>query len=311
MEIYRNDPMAKVTLLGMYESINKIQISKGDMKTTFLVGSGPPPDDVMLSEDDYWIDESTGDVHGPLGVLPDKFEYGTIEVPYKYVHFCGKFQVWWNYTVDGEKFEETQQYDVVQTLFDSASLVEFDSDFKSLSESQVRRLERTVRAVIQEITGQKFELTHESLRARSYNGTTLVPLKRLVALEGSGKVGGIYVDVESDGWVLRARSHYADGNKWFTNPIYENEFTPAFGHDRYSVKGYYGYSTVPEDITLAAMLLAQDYGCRESAWRDKYIANMKNADWRVEYDSKAFVGTGNAKVDLILRKYITNKMVVI
>ena len=313
MEIYRNDTQARATLtgIGMHDKINSIVISKGDLETRYGLGEGPPPADYVLSNSQYWVNRTTGDVHGPEGVLENKFEFGSIPVPYRFTHFCGKFQVWWRYEVDGEHFEETAQYDVVQPLFDAQMLADFDSDFSNMTSSEVKRLERIIRAVIEASTGQKFEATRETLRARSYNGSTLALPKRLISLEVPGRVFGIPVDVESDGWIIRGRAVGFESQMRYTNPIYDTVYYNTFSHDRYALKGIYGYNTVPEQITLAAMLLAQDYGCREALWRDRYITNMKNADWRVEYHDKAFVGTGNIKVDQILQKYTLNKMVVI
>ena len=312
MEIYRNSAEARINLPGSYDEINSILISKGDLKTRYTLGEGLPKDSSVLSSSNLWIDTTTGDIYSDAEEpLRDKYEPGSIVVPYKFTHFCGKFQVWWSYTVGGEPFGETLQFDVVQPLFDAQTLEDFDPDFKSLTASQVKRLERIVRAVIEASTGQKFEATHETQRARSYNGSTLALPKRLISLEVPGKVGGVPVDVESDGWIIRAREPGRYSTIMYTNPIYSDVYTPSFRGDRFFLKGVYGYNTVPEQIVLAALLLAQDYGCREALWRDRYITNMKNADWRVEYHDKAFVGTGNAKVDQILQKYVLNKMVVI
>ena len=136
--------------------------------------------------------------------------------------------------------------------------------------------------------------------------------KRAVWLEGvRGTIAGSRARVESDGWIVRALQPLSSVSYIGANPIYDVWERPAFELGSVPLTGEWGYYTVPEQIALAAMTLAQDYGCRESVWRDRYITNMKNANWSFEFNDKSFTGTGNVKVDLILQSYTLNSMVII
>jgi len=58
-------------------------------------------------------------------------------------------------------------------------------------------------------------------------------------------------------------------------------------------------------------MLVDDYLCRDKAWREKYVKKLSNGDWSVEFDGRAFSGTGNSIVDAILSDYVWHRMIVI
>jgi hypothetical protein len=80
---------------------------------------------------------------------------------------------------------------------------------------------------------------------------------------------------------------------------------------QYQVTGVWGYNDVPEDVRQAARLLAADYACDESLWRDRYITVMKSGDWSIEFAGGAFTGTGNVAADQILASYRRTNLVII
>lgn len=320
MEIVRNSRAAKVILpSASADEVVSVEFENPFYYSKFNFGTADPtPEDVagglMYVESDTGYTYKAGSDGTPERFEINKFnpEAVSMEVPYEYVTYCGKFNVKWTYRVDGVAYVESQQPDVVQPLFTPEELQEFDADFESVDVLAIRRLERIVRAIIERHTGQSFELSYGVQIARSHNGSTLVLPKRAVALDGlSGHIGGVYSTLESDGWIVRARTPFEYTTKMYSNPINSESLRPAFREGTYPLKGEWGYTSVPDQITLAAMLLAQDYGCRESAWRDKYVETIKNVDWGLSFNSQSFVGTGNVKVDQILQAYILNKMVVI
>lgn len=285
------------------------------------------PEEASVSDNTYYIDRATGTSHlrrfsdnvwswsTTSGVFDP--ESLSIKIPLEFVRYCGKFEVQWEYSVEGEfaeSYTDIQQHTVIQPLFTPRELKEFDPDFENMgvTDTAIMRLERVIRAIIERSTGQKFELSYGTEMGRSYNTSSLILPKRLVYLEGySGYISGVRSTVESDGWIVRARYPHVNIHVMNANPIYDVYTTNGFKDDLYHLKGEWGYRSVPEQIKLAAMLLAQDYGCRESVWRDRYIEMMKNVDWSIQYHDKAFEGTGNIKVDTILESYMVNNMVVV
>jgi hypothetical protein len=71
----------------------------------------------------------------------------------------------------------------------------------------------------------------------------------------------------------------------------------------YTLYGEWGYSSVPEPVSEAAMLLANDYITNDSGYRDRYLEILKIQQDSFTYHPGAFRGTGNARVDLLLGPY--------
>lgn len=239
-------------------------------------------------------------------------------IPYEITRLDGKFDIEWTYYVDGGSYTRRDTHEVVTPVFKKAELVEWDSDFALLDDAAVNRLEKIIRTVIQETTGQKFYYEYGTLVLRG-NGANTIPLpKRLIQAVGLNDYTGDLVDQivqpSNDGWMIHTvrRDSWVD-NFYSSNPI-NNPWKDVSKFSEiveYTLTGYFGYQSLPADIALAAKILAEDYGCDESLWRDRYIDNIRAADWRFQFDKRAFTGTGNVKVDQILQKYTLNRMVIL
>ena len=87
---------------------------------------------------------------------------------------------------------------------------------------------------------------------------------------------------------------------------------PAFKQGwNYKIEGQFGFTSVPSEIRECAIMLINDYLCSDAAWRRKYITNIQTSDWKVEFNSQAIKGTGNAVVDRILDGFARYSMLVI
>ena len=239
-------------------------------------------------------------------------------VPYDITRFDGPFNVVWSYSVSGKAYTKSDTHYVITPYFTKEELVLWDSDFAMLDDPAVLRLENNVRGIIQTVTGQKFGLEYDTVSFKG-SGSAMVSLpKRLVQTDGLNDPSGVLLDsavwIGNDGWTLNTKNYPTWVDQLATtNPI-QNPFEARGRFDAetyYSLTGYWGYESVPSDISLAAKILAEDYGCDESAWRDRYIGNIRAADWRFEFNTKTFQRTGNVKVDQLLSKYILNWMVVL
>lgn len=80
---------------------------------------------------------------------------------------------------------------------------------------------------------------------------------------------------------------------------------------RFEINGIFGYPYVPEKIKDAAWLLAKDYLCDDSNWRNKYIKTATTQNWEIDWSSLAWWGTGNAMVDRLLDEWRNPNMLVI
>jgi hypothetical protein len=65
-----------------------------------------------------------------------------------------------------------------------------------------------------------------------------------------------------------------------------------------------GYPTVPSDIVRAATLLIDDIKCGRNDYYQRYISAYNTDQFRLQFDSRVFEGTGNIIVDKILSKYV-------
>lgn len=79
---------------------------------------------------------------------------------------------------------------------------------------------------------------------------------------------------------------------------------------KYTVKGIFGWDYVPSAIREAHRELVNDWFCKDSIWKRKYIEQMKSADWQFKLAPEAYTETGNFKADTLLRPYKNYSMVV-
>jgi hypothetical protein len=91
-----------------------------------------------------------------------------------------------------------------------------------------------------------------------------------------------------------------------------NEYSGVFNRDaRYKVTGTYGWDKVPDEVQIACVELMKDYFSKDTTWRNKYIKSISTFDWKFDFNSSTFSGTGNNYVDQLLLPYVINKMVLI
>jgi hypothetical protein len=238
-------------------------------------------------------------------------------IPYSIVVDGGEVIVEWTYTVEGQEYKRLDSFTVVTPLFTQAELNAYDTQFSALTSNQVIILERFVRMIIEAYTGQSFG-QERGKQVLFGNGTSVLQSpKRIISLDGSFSssaykiVGGGY-GVEVWRGVIPTGSIIGnlDGG-----PIYDpypysggGSFRNNF---RYEVSGVFGWPSVPEEVKQAALILAGEFSCNEATWRDRYIKSIRAADWRFDFNSQAFSGTGSVSADALLSKYIVSRMAVI
>lgn len=242
----------------------------------------------------------------------------TAYVPYDITRLDGKFEIEWTYYIDGSTYTKVDTHEVVSRLFDRQSLESWDSDFKMLDDAAINRLEKIIRGVIERVTGQKFIYEYDTVVVRGSGGSVQSLPKRLVKADSfndrTGDLLDNFIYPTNDGWSLITNDapRWVD-NFYSSNPI-ENPWrkTGYFRDDTdYAISGYFGYPSIPTDITTAALILAEDYGCDESLWRDRYVDNIRAADWRFQFDKRVWNATGNVKADQLLEKYTLGRMVIL
>jgi hypothetical protein len=196
----------------------------------------------------------------------------------------------------------------------------------ALSSLELSRLERKIRGVIDNFTGQSFgkfigsnEVTGAGDRElklpdRLLEMTNLTGFDILKDSDGDTELG--FYAVRGDGWFIGIARPTPDGDFVFENVI-RNPRTMwnNCNHFRddvvYTVTGTWGYYSVPQSVIEAAIILCEDEICPQSEYRDRYLKTISGDGWRYEYNPAAYSGTGSVVADQLLSQFCVQKMLVI
>lgn len=259
----------------------------------------------------------------------------TIQIPYALTRHDCTLEMTIDFVVEFVQETKTVVIDVVTPILpiDTVKSILKPQAPDSVLDSDAKSLERKVRLAVQAFTGQVFGL-YEGFVDVYGNGDEFLKSPRRIVQLNSVDYGSVSYSpssylVKGDGWYLERahgypltikqappeedldvyQNYYQTGGSIVPpNASYFNKFSDKVV---YRVYGNFGYFSVPMDVQQAATLLVNDYACKESMYRDRYIANMRAADWRFEYKDAAFLGTGNVIADQLLSKYQRNNLVII
>lgn len=254
-------------------------------------------------------------------IMPVAGRY-TLPLTYKETQFDGPLDIAWE-NVD-EEFLRTTSVNVITPLVPLSRLQTLFED-TNWTDSELSELENTVRVYIEAYTGQSYGY-EVATHVVTGSGEKRVALpKRLIKATEIAGGPATFFTVSNNGWYLyinhktlltikEAPPEEAGQNIWVTHgvitvpDVYWKQFRIGA---QYSITGEWGYYTVPDDIQEAALLLANDFACGDSIYRDRYLKTMKAGDWNLGYSDGAYRGTGNVKADQLLEPYRRNSMVVI
>lgn len=248
------------------------------------------------------------------GVEVHSAEGSSFPLPFKVYGYDGPFQVRWEFFMPGDL--------TLHTRYESHEIVTPLVDLGEAPTQDDIDAERIVRRIIQSLTGQGFGFSYGS-RAIIGTGERVLHLpQRLINLTGVSLNVYPYdaipfgaINITGGGWALSTGS----GPEYLTakmappeDAIYSSNgviVVPGFvnrwdANNVYVITGSWGYEGVPHDISEAAAILIDDYNCNEDTYRNKFIANMRSADWRIEFDPRTWSGTGNVKADQLIAPYM-------
>lgn len=246
-----------------------------------------------------------------------------VTVPYSTTNMDGEFDVEWTYTVDGNVYIRKERHAVVTPYFTQTELVNHDPDMSILTAEKVVKLERLVRGVIDAFCGHNFGLERGIIVAYGTGGSVLHLSKRVEAIVSIGLYDtplskfGVAFRAVNQGYGIELSGYSADAS--IKVPAYEEQtyaYTLPMGsvfreNASYLVEGVFGYHSIPSDVKLAALLLAEMFSCDEELWRDRYIQSISGEGFSFTFKSDAFVGTGSVTADQLLGKYVANKLAII
>lgn len=221
----------------------------------------------------------------------------------------------WEYQISGNEVVTPREFLVVVNPY-----VRYN-DFKlmypqtNLDYKEFALVEPVVRKVIETYCNQTFTRSDaESFSIKGQNSDSLPLPRQIISLDsvqvldpsidadGNETPYDIteYVTVDDDDrWHIRRRTFW---------PV-DRSLSPTNRRSlfkypmRYRVTGSWGWDMVPEDVARAAAILVNDYECSDAKYREKYIANIRAGDWRMEFIATGDETTGNANADMILSRF--------
>jgi hypothetical protein len=225
----------------------------------------------------------------------------------------------WAYQIGGQMVESAPEH--LAVVKPSITYNQFMTRYPKsiIEEKEFRLVEPVVRKVIETYCNQIF--TREDNRSYVITGQNsdslplprqLINLESVVVMDPSIRVDDDGVRTE-DAYELMPYITFDENDRWSlrrrtTWPVTRG-LTPTSNYrffkypTRYRVTGDWGWEMVPEDVTRAAGILVNDYGCQDAKYREKYIANIRAGDWRMEFIATGDETTGNANADMILSRF--------
>lgn len=249
-----------------------------------------------------------------------------VPLTFRETEFDGPLTIEWSGDDGGKAFLRRTTEQVVTPLVPISRLQTVFED-TNWSPAKLQELENTIRIFIQSYTGQEFGY-QSGTRVVTGTGEKRAALpQRLIRLTNvAGGPPGFFT-VSNDGWYI-----YMSNKNWLTtkevppeeyynaSPTYmtkgvihvPDSYWKQFRVGaKYEITGEWGYYTVPEDIQEAALLLANDWGCDDAIYRDRYLEVVKYSDSNMAFNAAAWRGTGNARADQLLGSYRRDGMVII
>lgn len=258
-----------------------------------------------------------------------------IIIPFQYCDRNRKFKIVWSYEVGGVEASHVYYTDVVTPYANMADVLEdlnigtdpSDPNYRTYHELQMA--EKYARKLIESYTEQSFFL-YDDTQIVYGHGSDILPLPfRIYEMHKLYENDVLLVDniEEVNNWIytpIVSESNFGiriNRQSTIDNVVYSaNGLVPpsineygyhgAFKRDsRYTISGRFGWSSVPDNVEEACIVLIQQFFDKDTAWRNKYVKNVSAFDWKFEYMESAHTGTGNLYADQLLAPYVVNGMV--
>ena len=279
-----------------------------------------------------------GTILATLTAVKSEVDSGTysVYIPLTYTDRQRQLRLNWSYTVGSVSTEinhkvyvQTPYTDLSQAI-DSLGLGSDYSDPNTKSYAELCSAERYARKLIEAYTQQQFYL-YDDVQIAYGSGSDVLPLPYKLAelhelyqndillLNTLTNVNNWNYNtiISESGFGIRVnRADMLDNTVYTANGMVPPTINDTWGGSfavgsTYRVQGKFGWEEVPDEIDLACIELMKDYFSKDKIWRNKYMKSIQTFDWKFEYNSGTYSGTGNLYADQLLLPYVINKMVVI
>lgn len=228
----------------------------------------------------------------------------TYTLPASITSYDGPIYIRWDYTIGGVTLMSAEEHEVVTPL------MSFEG-FTGPAYTEAQSWERLVRRIIESNTKQSFGMFYGPRRVSGRGLNFLELPQRMIELEGLEDADIVYnidtFDLSDDGWFIKDKKPGTYTIK--QDPLSNETIRPPSkaktfldGTD-YTVSGVWGYASPPQPVLEACEILYNDYSCRDSNYRDRYLKEMRTADWSMKFSDLAFVGSGSVQADQLLSRY--------
>lgn len=230
----------------------------------------------------------------------------TIVLDYNDTQFAGQLRLNWHNA--DRTFDRDQLVDVVTPICDLSDLEAVLTDESTVTKTSLAELENTIRQLIEAYTGTTFGVRYGTKVVRGVDD-----LSRL--LDSSVRIDLIEPPLNVE---LRSKFTYLNIKQAPPEDLMDNYFDGVIRVPRdyytnvtYTVTGSWGYAQVPAKVQEAALILAKEFSCNESLYRDRYLQVVQYGDNRFQFNPQAFAGTGNVKADQLLDEFKKEGMILV
>lgn len=301
-EIYRNS--------SQYEYLDIVNGTADAQPTVALKRTG-------LSDVPLTPSHITSDL--PSGVQ-DRWR---VYVPLQYTVNEGTFTLEWTATVGGEPIVKTDYFTVVTPYILPQEVARREGWVIDVDQTQSDLViaERIARNIIDSLCGGGFGSVSKTLTVYGAQTDQLFlgyPIQSIdtVYRDGVLVIGpgynalGFDLEITESGQSLRIINTGENiGESEEMDPVVTLGFFDS--GSRYEVTGLFGSQSVPEKIKDAAWLLVKDFLCQDATWRTKYVSRVQTQNWRMDFSSMTWWGTGNSIVDRLIDEWREPPMMVI
>lgn len=262
------------------------------------------------------------------------YDYYEVALDPSEVTTTKQVKITWSYTYSGSSYTNVEYVNVVRPYFTANELWDFNSDFASggatpKTVDEIQLVERRVRNLIDSYCRQGFQDLGKRTESFIGGGTDDLHLPwRIYKLHKVStdnitlfeRDGGGNVTTEIVTWddslpdLIRTKIRRAAAFGDVKADISPGLLSPraTFQTDRiYYVEAGWGWDYLPDNVTQAALILADDHFNENDIYHQQNITVLRSADYRMEFGRDHYTTTGNTHADQMLENYVNNQVYMI
>jgi hypothetical protein len=207
------------------------------------------------------------------------------------LYSSGAYKIKWRYIQSTISKTVDQSINVYQPYISQQEFFTIYTELSNDFDTKFSHFERLARDIINTICGQSFDYYENKIlsfdgtgKDKLYLYTRIEDILEATLLPNTDITEIVRVDTSSSFFIVIP-------DDWNMDSIY-------------SIRGNWGWSIVPRNITEAAGILVADLMNDDSAYPQHHVAEVYYDTHRLRFDDSAFFGSGNLEVDTLLMDYI-------